>query len=156
YRHCDPPEVAVQRAKSRIGDPYDLWNYNCEHFAAWCKTGRHDSPQINSAWPLISGVLGSLSACFLCFFVLYYFGSVGLDDRGLLSAIKVLGFGYNVVGVGLMLIIPTVSGATAGFISWREWNRSLKRGVLLKGALWGIGLAGSGFLLVWFLGKCIA
>ena len=45
-----PPEEVVQRAMSRLGERnYDLWNNNCEHFANWCRSGDHSSPQIDVA-----------------------------------------------------------------------------------------------------------
>ena len=44
-----PPEETVRRARDRLGEcAYDLFNNNCEHFAYWCKTGHHWSPQANS------------------------------------------------------------------------------------------------------------
>ena len=47
YSHCDPPEIVVGRALSRIGETgYDLVFNNCEHFATWCKTGRAESVQV--------------------------------------------------------------------------------------------------------------
>ena len=50
--HADasPTRVTLQRAMSRIGEQnYNLLFNNCEHFATWCKTGRHRSGQIDSA-----------------------------------------------------------------------------------------------------------
>ncbi len=42
--------VTLRRAMSRIGEQnYNLLFNNCEHFATWCKTGRHRSGQIDSA-----------------------------------------------------------------------------------------------------------
>ena len=42
--------VTLRRAMSRIGEQnYNLLFNNCEHFATWCKTGRHHSGQIDSA-----------------------------------------------------------------------------------------------------------
>ena len=42
--------VTLRRAMSRIGEQnYNLLFNNCEHFATWCKTGRHRSGQIESA-----------------------------------------------------------------------------------------------------------
>ncbi|NER84123.1 MAG: hypothetical protein F6K42_32210 [Leptolyngbya sp. SIO1D8] len=39
--------IVVQRAISRLGEQkYDLLTNNCEHFATWCKTGRHESEQL--------------------------------------------------------------------------------------------------------------
>ena len=44
------PGVTLRRAMSRIGEQnYNLLFNNCEHFATWCKTGRHRSGQIESA-----------------------------------------------------------------------------------------------------------
>jgi len=37
---------AVQRALQEIGKPYDLINYNCEHFAEYVQHGRAASRQI--------------------------------------------------------------------------------------------------------------
>ena len=50
--HADasPACITLQRAMSRIGEQnYNLLFNNCEHFATWCKTGRHRSGQIDSA-----------------------------------------------------------------------------------------------------------
>ena len=50
-KHADasPVRVTLQRAMSRIGEQnYNLLFNNCEHFATWCKTGRHRSGQVDS------------------------------------------------------------------------------------------------------------
>ena len=42
------PAQIVKRAVSRLGEKsYDLWDNNCEHFARWCRSGEHESPQID-------------------------------------------------------------------------------------------------------------
>ncbi len=49
--HADasPTRVTLQRAMSRIGEQnYNLLFNNCEHFATWCKTGRHRSARVDS------------------------------------------------------------------------------------------------------------
>ncbi|WP_404789422.1 lecithin retinol acyltransferase family protein [Altericista sp. CCNU0014] len=56
YQRCDSPEIVVERAKSRTGEEkYDLLFNNCEHFSRWCKTGNHQSEQIQKT--LFSGVI---------------------------------------------------------------------------------------------------
>jgi hypothetical protein len=54
-----PPGVTLRRAMGRLGEQnYNLLFNNCEHFAHWCKTGRHRSAQVEG-W-LHSGSLGAL------------------------------------------------------------------------------------------------
>ena len=49
HTECSPQGVTLRRAMSRIGEQnYNLLFNNCEHFATWCKTGRHHSAQVNS------------------------------------------------------------------------------------------------------------
>ena len=49
HTDASPTRVTLQRAMSRIGEQnYNLLFNNCEHFATWCKTGRHRSGQIDS------------------------------------------------------------------------------------------------------------
>lgn len=57
---CSPPGVTVRRAMGRLGEQnYNLLFNNCEHFACWCKTGRHRSNQVED-W-LHTGSLGALA-----------------------------------------------------------------------------------------------
>ncbi len=43
--------AVIERAESRLGEnSFDLLSNNCEHFAAWCKTGISGSGQIDSIW----------------------------------------------------------------------------------------------------------
>lgn len=47
YILCDPAHVVLERVHSRVGaSGYDVLANNCEHFAVWCKTGRHESKQV--------------------------------------------------------------------------------------------------------------
>ena len=44
-------DAVIARAESRLGESsYDLISNNCEHFAAWCKTGISSSSQIDAIW----------------------------------------------------------------------------------------------------------
>jgi hypothetical protein len=48
YHIYDSSDIVIQRAESRLNeDKYDLIFNNCEHFATWCKTGKHESEQVN-------------------------------------------------------------------------------------------------------------
>jgi len=47
HANAYPTAITLQRAISRIGEErYNLLFNNCEHFANWCKTGRHKSLQV--------------------------------------------------------------------------------------------------------------
>jgi hypothetical protein len=53
YRLYSPAET-VERAKSRVGESrYNLVTNNCEHFSVWCKTGIHQSYQVNRILQLL-------------------------------------------------------------------------------------------------------
>jgi hypothetical protein len=57
---CSAPGVTLRRAMGRLGEQrYNLLFNNCEHFAHWCKTGRHRSSQVED-W-LHTGSLGALA-----------------------------------------------------------------------------------------------
>lgn len=57
---CSPAGVTLRRAMGRLGEQrYNLLFNNCEHFAHWCKTGRHRSSQVEG-W-LHTGSLGALA-----------------------------------------------------------------------------------------------
>ena len=60
HDHPSPIGVTLRRAMSRIGEQrYNLLFNNCEHFASWCKTGRHQSGQVEG-W-LHNTSLGALA-----------------------------------------------------------------------------------------------
>ena len=60
HEGASPTSVTLRRAMSRIGEQnYNLLFNNCEHFANWCKTGRHRSGQVED-W-LHTGSLGALA-----------------------------------------------------------------------------------------------
>lgn len=41
-----PADEVVHRAASRLGETYNPFRFNCEHFARWCKTGSQCSGQV--------------------------------------------------------------------------------------------------------------
>ena len=49
HANASPAGVTLRRAMGRLGEQnYNLLFNNCEHFATWCKTGRHRSGQVDS------------------------------------------------------------------------------------------------------------
>ncbi len=59
YDNSDLPDIILLRAESRLGEnKYDLFFNNCEHFASWCKTGKHESEQVNRAAAVIGSAAG--------------------------------------------------------------------------------------------------
>ena len=49
HTDASPAGITLRRAMSRLGEQnYNLLFNNCEHFATWCKTGRHRSGQVDS------------------------------------------------------------------------------------------------------------
>ncbi len=49
HDHASTKTTTLKRAKSRIGEQrYNLLFNNCEHFANWCKTGKHRCTQMEN------------------------------------------------------------------------------------------------------------
>jgi hypothetical protein len=63
YERRLPAEETIRNAESRLGSVgYHLVRNNCEHFAAWCCTGRSASSQVRR-WALATqGTVASLVA----------------------------------------------------------------------------------------------
>lgn len=63
YARAFPPDVVVQRARTRLGQSgYHAFGNNCEHFARWCMTDEHRSGQVEKAGASTVGVAGSTVA----------------------------------------------------------------------------------------------
>lgn len=61
YGTCDPVVTVLNRVRVALGSSgYDLFQNNCEHFARWCKTGRHESLQVKRA--LLGGAVVATTA----------------------------------------------------------------------------------------------
>jgi hypothetical protein len=46
--------IAIERALKQLGQPYDLINYNCEHFANYVQTGKPISTQVG--WGIFAAI----------------------------------------------------------------------------------------------------
>jgi len=54
---CFPPDEVITRARSRLNEAgYNLPLNNCDHFATWCKTGKHHSVQVGFVKELVIAV----------------------------------------------------------------------------------------------------
>lgn len=110
YDKCDPPDVVIRRAESRLGEKiYDVGSNNCEHFATWCKTGIHTSEQVNNA--VVQGAAA---------------GSVaGLSAAGITSGLAAVGAtvgGGMAAGVAVTVAAPAVAAAAVGYGAYRFWK----------------------------------
>lgn len=52
-----PPAVVMQRARSRQGQAYSLFTFNCEHFVRYAHGVAIESPQLHQ-WAFVVGLLG--------------------------------------------------------------------------------------------------
>ncbi|MDG2990842.1 lecithin retinol acyltransferase family protein [Candidatus Synechococcus calcipolaris G9] len=116
---CFDTETVVKRAISRLGEyGYDLLDNNCEHFATWCKTGKHKSEQVEHgvavgagaplAGAAVAGSLGVVSGVG---------AAAGLSGAGIMSGLATVGGvvgGGAVAGVGALGALPAL--ATTGMM----------------------------------------
>lgn len=62
YGKCYSDDAVVRRAEGRLGEKgYDLFSNNCEHFAYWCKTGKHKSEQVAQAQGGVASLVGGVA-----------------------------------------------------------------------------------------------
>jgi len=120
YGKCDEPDRVIERASGRLGEAsYHLVFNNCEHFATWCKTGRHQSEQVTdltgtgvgavSTGAAIAAGIGTVSAA----------GSAaGLSGAGIMSGLASIGGvvgGGAVAGIAVLGAGPAVITSSAMF-----------------------------------------
>lgn len=112
YGSCDPPDVTLDRARTRLGEAtYDLAFNNCEHFATWCKTGVHDSEQVKDAGAIGGGTVGSGTAVAAGLGTVSATGAAaGLSGPGIMSGLATIG---GTVGGGAVAGIVVVGAAPA-------------------------------------------
>lgn len=66
FKECYTPEETVKRAQSRLGEKgYNFLTNNCDHFATWCKTGKHQSLQVEGVKVVIK-MLGGEKGELVC------------------------------------------------------------------------------------------
>jgi hypothetical protein len=57
-----PPDEVVARAEQLLKEPknYNLIDFNCEHLAVFCKTGKKRSYQVETVKPMYLGMLAQI------------------------------------------------------------------------------------------------
>ena len=124
YGKCDPSDVVLQRAMSRLNEEkYDLLFNNCEHFATWCKTGQHASEQVKNAGATVTGASGSGAAVAAGIGVVGATGAAaGLSGAGVMSGLATVG---GVVGGGAIAGVG-VLGSAPGLVTKMAMDQVLK------------------------------
>jgi hypothetical protein len=112
YARCFDSETVVARALALVGRRgYHLADNNCEHFACWCKTGRHHSQQVQDVVAVVVGATGLITTVSGGLGIVSAAGPAqGLDARGALAGLAAIG---HVVGGGPAAGLVGVLGAPA-------------------------------------------
>ena len=98
YGFRDDAETTVARAESELGSKaYDLGKNNCEHFAAWCCTGKRASEQVRGGFA-VAGQGATLVASLV----------------GTARAVSVLGSVSGVSGAGVMSALASAGRLVGG------------------------------------------
>ena len=93
YARCFDRETTLRRAQRRLGESrYNLVFNNCDHFATWCKTGRHRSEQVRDTVATSSGAVGTGAGVAAGLGTVSAAGSVaGLSGPGIMSGLATIG-----------------------------------------------------------------
>lgn len=111
-----PPEVALERARSRLGEGgYDLIEDNCESFVQWCLTGEAYSEQVRTAVSVAGGTSGAAGATIGSVALVSAAGAVvGLSGPGVMSGLAAVGLGSGVIGgLGVLSMGPATVAVLA-------------------------------------------
>lgn len=49
-----PPATVIERARSKLGEPWNLLNANCEHLVTWAHGLDRSSPQLRTGFVLLA------------------------------------------------------------------------------------------------------
>jgi hypothetical protein len=116
YKNSFPPEVIVQRAKSRLGESsYGVFNNNCEHFCLWCMVGDHASPQVDTATWVSAPSVGAIAGLVARGAVAASGSVVGLSGAGVMSGLASTGAlvgGGAVAGIAVLGAVPGAAMAS--------------------------------------------
>jgi hypothetical protein len=151
YAHCFDSETVVARALALVGRRgYHLADNNCEHFACWCKTGRHHSQQVKDCMAVVVGSTGLITTVSGGLGIVSAAGPTqGLSARGVLDGLAAVG---HVIGCGPAAGLVGVLGAPAvasvlavqSALAEDDWCAEVEREARAAGRAAGIGGAVAG------------
>jgi hypothetical protein len=110
-----PPDLAVERAESKVGQSgYSLFSNNCEHFATWCVHDRTASAQVNGA--SATGAIVSATAAGAAAGIGIVSGvgtAAGLSGPGIMSGLAAIGGTVGAGAVGGLVVLGAAPAASA-------------------------------------------
>ena len=109
YGKCLPVSRTLELAKSRVGEKkYNLVFNNCEHFAIFCKTEKHESEQVNDAVSGVGAVVGTGAAVAGSLTAVSSAGAASLSGPGIMSGLAAIGPGGVIGGIATLAAVPAV------------------------------------------------
>ena len=110
YGKCLPVSRTLEIAESRIGEQkYNLVFNNCEHFARFCKTEKHESEQVTDAVSSVGAAVGTGAAVAGSVTAVSSAGAAaGLSGPGIMSGLAAIGPGGVIGGVATLAVVPAV------------------------------------------------
>lgn len=110
------PNETVRRAESRLGESgYSLFGNNCEHFATWCCTGKHQSDQVVGVATGTAVSIAAPGAAMGTIALLSSAGAVaGMSGPGIMTALSTAGGlvgGGAAAGPVVIAALPAVAAS---------------------------------------------
>lgn len=110
-----PPDLAIERAESKIGQSgYNLFSNNCEHFATWCVHDRTASAQVSGAGA--TGAIATATAAGAAAGIGIVSGAgaaAGLSGPGIMSGLATVGGTVGTGAVGGLVVLGVAPAASA-------------------------------------------
>jgi hypothetical protein len=121
YGTCDPPRVVLVRALGLLGrSNYNVISNNCEQVAAWCKTGKWVSEQVESAKAVGLGLGGGAGTAATGVAIATAAGASGAEIMSSLAAAGSVVGGGAAAGVVVLASAPAVVATAAVHHGFRD------------------------------------
>lgn len=110
YGKSNTADEVISRAKSRLNETgYNLVFNNCEHFAFWCMTGKHQSEQVTQATGRTTAAIGTGTLAGGSLTIISSAGSAaGLSGPGIMSGLAAIGPGGVIGGIATLFAAPAL------------------------------------------------